>query len=504
VTPKVIIPAVLIALALGAGAYIATRPQTTAAPAITPLLDAATTDVTRFTVTFTDGRISFERQPETRTWVMSASQPENPQTTTNSAAIGWPAADGAVRGFLRLLTELTIVPEPNREPQGTPAATITIEAGDHVDSIELFPPALGDRSLIRVTRNDKPAIISTLSGEHAKLFERKAMESWREKRALAGPSSEPAGLRVSSSGRAAVVSRVGTAWVVGEDGTPESRSRADSATIARVIGIAENAEILRFNDRSPPSRSVAGLDEPSAVIELDTLILAPERNDVIRLLLRRRLELGGIADTNGESLHAVVSAALVDPRDPDAAPKPLWGPMPLVVARGTLGTVPVEPAAYIVRLALPNVTTADVAALRVRGGPLADRTAEFRVTTNGWSRIAANGTPTTLDDAAVLTLRNALALLTEIPADELEPAPPDAALHATDAPIDTTSTLEIEILPRGLPKGLTVRLEPLPRPDGGLAGLRITPPDHRGILTYRAVRPLDIYTRFTRLITTPE
>lgn len=502
-TPKVIIPAVLIALALGFAAYFATRPPKQIAAPVTPLLEAAATDVTRFSINFTDGRITFTRQPETRTWVMSASQPDNSQAATASAtAIGWPAADGAVRGFLRLLTELTIEPEPNREPQGTPAATITIEAADRVDRIEIFPPALGDRSTIRVTRDDKPPIISTLAAEHANLFERKAIESWREKRALAGPSSEPAGLRVSSAGRAAVVSRVGTAWVVGEDGSPETRSRADSATIARVISIAENAEILRFNDRSPPSRSVAGLDEPSAVIELDTLVLTPERNDVVRLVLRRRLELGGIADTKGDSLHAVVSAALVDPRDPDAAPKPLWGPMPMVVARGTLGTVPVEPAAYVVRLALPNVTAADVSALRVRGGPLADRTTEFRITTDGWARVKSSGDTTVLDESAARTLRAAISLLTEIPADELEPTATNEPPQNADA--DAPTPTEIELIPRGLPEGLRVRLEALPRPDGGLSGIRITPPDRPGTLTYRAVRPIDIFTQFTRLAATPE
>lgn len=402
---KGVLLALVMTALLGVAAWWLTRPAgtDTARPPgpLLPMVDP--TAVQSVTVSWGERRgLVLRPDASVDAWMMSENGTQAPWS--------WPVEAETVRGAIRLLCAAEAVQASGAviRPGG---ATVSLDLpGGAKIVVACSADALAGRAAAKVTRADGVSEEVLIPESVARLFEARAIESWRTRRALplaAGPSR----IRILGSSSSCELSRAGGTWGVVEPGL----GRADEPAIADLLARLAGLEFERFSEGADGAADT-GLtgDAPEIRVEADRRAIQGETVD--RRTVVQAIRVGGRADLSGAGVFLEARGAEV--RTPGGETLAAWGPVVGVGDAKKLAAISADPLMYLDRRAVwaPMADVTGVAFLSEDPGAVGAVVMISREAQGWrWSHAGGEASPMPLED--VRPLEALLRLLCETRAD---------------------------------------------------------------------------------------
>ncbi|MCC6676483.1 MAG: hypothetical protein IT436_05005 [Phycisphaerales bacterium] len=447
---KGVLLAIVITALLAAAAWWISRPARpgpVAAPGpILPGIDPA--EVKSLVIRWRNGdEVRVSKSASADSWMLHDGR--------GGAEVRWPVEAEVARGAARLLCSAEGQEAAGASVgDGGPAVEMEFGSGRKVEA-RFAADALAGRCAVRVLRADGTSGVFLVAESVARLFESRAVRSWRSRRVLPvdGPASR---IAISGQGGACGLSRAGGAWGVIEP----ALGRADEQAVAELLSRLAAVELDRFAEGEAPGET--GLGESSPRISVESDRRAIEGEDVARRMVAQHIRIGGRADLSAKTVFVEVGGTEIDVRTGTELSS--WGPVIGVADATKLAAISADPLAYIDRRTC-DVPAADIVGLSfsVAGpGETADPVTVMSRSAEGWVWSLSGQPPRPVAIEDVRQLEALLRLLCEERSQRVLKAEPQAA-HGVC----------IEVAQRGRPPR-TVRLRSTGPGDDPAAWLGIT------------------------------
>lgn len=208
----------------------------------------------------------------------------------------WKADPGRVRAALRLLSTAEIILSPDRHDL-TPTTTVEVAESDG-RSVEIWfgPRAAGGQTPVVVLVKGADGVAQRrvdgrIGSGVPDAFVRADWSLWRDPTLFDASAASTQALSIRTGTHRVRVERTARGWAITEPFAIE----ADAAEIERTIGVLSGLRAASFDDTAPADE-LTGLNEPLAVIRIETSAGA------------RTLEVGGVVETSGNMRFGRITA----------------------------------------------------------------------------------------------------------------------------------------------------------------------------------------------------
>ncbi|HYE60472.1 MAG TPA: hypothetical protein VD997_00625 [Phycisphaerales bacterium] len=332
----------LLALAIGGGAFFALRPRPEAAPeqrTWLAQLDPATIDT--ITIRWNDNQQALlEKTAMTDLWLL------------RQGSSAWPVSARRVGAMATLLRDVDSAPAT--EKGATDGATVTFRTGSTDRTMSISSGVLGGRAIVRV--HGEPDVYRSVDAQIARLFEKDGVRAWRE--AAAFNTGDFSRIRLQTIGRQIILARNAGRWGM----QVPVAAPADQERCQQLAGQLPRITLSRFIDQPPGNDDALGLAAPEALIDTETDFRTVVNGDVQRRTLLQQLKVGGPVDPSGKLHYASLRAEWLDPATRSVTPA--WGPVLAAIPRESLDALSAESTQYLSRLSV-QTAAADVARLTI-------------------------------------------------------------------------------------------------------------------------------------------
>lgn len=419
--------AVIMTALLGLAAWWALRPTgpglVTAPGPIAAGVDAG--ELKSLTVAWQDGgRVRMARGPVAGTWMLSEGD--------SAADRGWPVDAETLRRAVRLLCDAEGQQAAGEKPvYNGPAVEMVLQSGRTVRA-EFAADVLAGRRAVRVADSERGLKEYLTTDSLARLFEPRAVRSWRSRRGLAmeGP---PSRIVISGETSSCILSRAGGAWGVIEPPMGRADDQAMSALVARLGSL----ELESFAEPGTPIADT-GLTARSPTIAVESDRRAIDGEHVMRRTLRQTIRVGGRADVAGTRVFVELAGEEQDAESGSSLAG--WGPVIGIADPTKLAAIAADPLAYVERRAC-DAPAADITGLTFSSAnPSSAAPVVIQRSADGWTWAAEGGPVAPVPPEDVKPLETLLRLLCEQRADQVvraESPPPEGVrimLARRDAP----------------------------------------------------------------------
>ncbi len=438
-SPRIAIASLVFTLVLAVVTFFALAPEKSQPKAATDAV--ATLDTTKIReVTVTAAGATSPTATITRDTVLDV-------WLLREGASLWPAGDAPVRGFLRLVSQLSRQPVDGATtaPSGATVVRLTRDGAEPI-VLHIAPTAVGGRVAVfeegsKITRLAEAGL--------ATLFSRDALAAWRAQQPIAALAGQPARVVVDASGRRLELARLQERWTLATPVVaPAERVRVDSLLqgIARLTATRMLSEVT--------SRENTGLDSPTAVVRVVTNVPAAVAGGAARVI-EQELTLGAASDASGNAFFA--SAVAKD------ASGVLWGPQIMTVSREAMTSLVADSTSYIA-LRATQVPAPDVGSLLLSRCDGCVTAAKLEPVTKpaagdvvlarreqGWGMSRGDAAPQAASSVQAAFAVSTLRQLCETPADKVLTSAPAGVVHVATitlrsiagAPLDVVAIGEI-------------------------------------------------------------
>ena len=275
--------------------------------------------------------------------------------------MAWAAREQRVRGALRALSSARLgARDAGGDERVERAWTLRLSDGSRV-RVELLEGGVGGRRGVRVFDGREGEGTAAWAGRDlASALAPEAMMAWRDGVALPRVGSGASAVTIEGRGARVSLARSRGAWYVREPVV----ARCEPGVVEDVLGRLASLDAGEGGGLwvGASDDAVTGLDEPIAVIELETTRQIPEGDGFRREVTRQRLEVGGTARAAGATRFVRARSDTIVEGSPD--PERRLGPVVLAMDVSALSKLTASVEAYVSRTA-GEVRAADVGAVRV-------------------------------------------------------------------------------------------------------------------------------------------
>lgn len=322
-SPRIAIASLVFTLVLAVVTFFALAPQQTPAKLMTDAVATLdTTKIREVTVTSpgaTSPTATITRDAGLDVWLL------------REGVNVWPAGDAQVRGFLRLVSQLSRQPVDGSTsaPGGATVVRLTREGAEAI-VLHIAPTAVGGRVAVF---EESSQITRLAEAGLATLFSRDSLAAWRSQQPIAAMAGQPSRVVVDASGRRLELARLQERWTLATPVVaPAERARVE----ALLQGVARLTATRMLSEDT--SRENTGLDSPTAIVRVVTNVPAPVAGGAARVV-EQELTLGAASDASGNAFFASATA-----KDASGV---LWGPQIMTVSREAMTSLVADSTSYI-------------------------------------------------------------------------------------------------------------------------------------------------------------
>lgn len=318
---KAVIIALLVALVLGVGAYVALQPAPKPAPkadvfvAGEEVLPVEVGRVASIEIEAPDGSLETITREQGGGYSLVVSR-------QGARGPAWPLEDGRVTSLLRVLAGARSLDSPDEQAaMDSDASRVTIRQDNgKVLHMLLSGRTLTGRGLLKVVEGsagdsmnlgslrDASGKLAYVEDQIHRAFRQPGPRAWRSTVVMASMGPEVSRIRMTNNDLTMRLARLEGKWTLREP----VAAPADPARIARLIGTLGALRITSFMDEpkaTTPGNDVTGLESPLAVIvgETDRRVLSTDPakpDDVTVRTETTELLIGNPADTEGQTRYA--------------------------------------------------------------------------------------------------------------------------------------------------------------------------------------------------------
>lgn len=315
----------------------------------------------------------------------------------------WRADESRVLSALRLLATLEgeITRAASRHDPAAPSVTLIMDDGRE------WTLSFGDAPLtgsveVRVESPDGDVVTALASADVYAMLIRTGVLAWRDARLLAGLGADVSRLTLITPAQRVSLGKVEGAWHVREPWESHADEREIAALVRRLAGVG----VSRFVTGSELATARRQFENPVATLIVESDVRELVGGEYRWAVLRREIVIGGVADLSERELYARAGGG--DGREP----------VHVVVPRGTLDSITMDPAAYASRVSVevPGSEWGAIEITDASGG-----TARLERRLEGWVLADAQGAKA-LDDVGGAALQGLMSLLAATEAIAVRPA----------------------------------------------------------------------------------
>lgn len=382
---KVVIIALVVALVLGIGAYVALQPAPkpvakaevfSTGDLVVPMEVA---QVASIEIESPDGTVEKITRGDRGVYSLVVNRQSSPGPS-------WPLEDGRVTSLLRVLSAAVSLDAPDEKAamdDGASRVTIRQDGGKTIHML-LSERTLTGRGLVKVvegttgdavnlrTLRDMPGKLALVGDHIHQAFRNPGPRAWRDTSVMRGIGPEVSRIRMKNNDLSTKLARLEGKWMV----QSPIAAPADPARISRLISTLSGLRIVGFNDdpgAKTPGSDITGLNNPLAEIvgETDRRVLSTDAAKPDEVTIRTEtteLVIGNPADGTAQTRYASIGrngpvvvisgAGLV---------RELFDAVEYVSRRAVqtpamdIGMIVLEPATPVVAAATPPAAVTDAA-----------------------------------------------------------------------------------------------------------------------------------------------